>query len=224
MSVSRGQVFSSNSGLSRELRDIRRLYDETSFGVVKIDGSLDPSFHTSLRTEILAVYGKGGNRDCYRLEDVLSEQRSELSEKLPICMLLAESYTQFVYNPIGKIVGFPSISRVNSITICRYDGLDSKYKFHGFDYHRDAPSYGNLIGIVSVEGSAVFTVGCEDRESGRDVDLSSFAVYPGTLTLMRGARLGIDDDKGQSFRPLHKAKVSGKEDRYFVVFRQDVSR
>jgi hypothetical protein len=121
---------------------------------------------------------------------------------------LHDSYAAFIgrLTPVADFDGTP----VTEIGVHHYfAGGD------GMTAHIDESKFRNIIGIFVVAGSAPFWVG--KHRDGTDASYQNGG--PGSLILMRAPR----NDEEKALRPFH-AVGHVIEDRYSIVFRQELKR
>jgi hypothetical protein len=200
-----------------------RLYEPRHIGGIFLPRALDSNFLSLLRHEVVgldrgslfekdpeqvgvvrqnsfSLYAGGwGKGDTMQFQVVM--------EDLPFSCMLASAYASEVYNPIASAAGLPQIGDVNSLNFRRYPANSL-----GLGYHLDSTSGINLVGVVSVEGDAIFSLASSRQGHGE----ISYRMRPGDMMLMRA-----NPKRGKSdpdIRPFHSVRILGA-DRYSLVLR-----
>ncbi len=215
------------------------MYNPDHSGILLIRNALEKSFHAAISRQVLELGDmlrkvkpvEGNVRQnfftVYLLDDdshsnVFCKRRS----MFPACDQLAMAYTKHIYNFVANAAGFMQTSSVNSLSINMYPKNVGR-----IEYHKDFSAEINLIGIISVIGSARFSV----AKSRDGTDEKSHVVNEGDLVLMRANRdlgkaalpsltaLKRRDaiERSVDLRPYHRVEALD-EDRYSIVLRKDV--
>jgi hypothetical protein len=196
------------------IKEIARIYEHAHMGGLHIRGALNPNFQGMLSAEVLSLKGfekaaaiqgnitQNLSQRYYNPSDGIARQ------EIPIGWRLTLAYTDLIYNAAADTLGFPRVKIINSLGINMYPKGSG-----GIGYHKDYASDVNLIGIVSVEGSAKFFL----AKSKEGKDEISFIVEAGDLVLMR-SNIGQYRKGSFDLRPLHKVESTGEE-RYSMLLR-----
>lgn len=127
--------------------------------------------------------------------------------QLPVISELGAAYAAGVYNMIAETVGFPAMPSINTISLRKYP------KSRGvLTYHRDYSIDINLIGILSVRGSAEFSIA--STRDGKNAQ--RFTVNPSDLVLLYAppqSGPAVNDR-----RPFHGVSIP-EDNRFCITFR-----
>lgn len=199
---------STTSALTPDLKFTYALRAVNEAGAAFIEGALNETFRLQLEREVSASPFKPmpSEEGRARQEGQIFHMRDDF-DSYPCTEQLRRELVRLIRGYASGIVGIDDWEP-NEVHVQRYVA-----NALGITPHLDLKRYRVLIAIVTVAGSARFTL-CKDR-AGNPIE--QWNVTPGSLVLLRAPGLGGDDDR----RPLHAVQGPPAGHRISVTWRMN---